>query len=174
MVKMVEKPPIRSNRNSDFFFFKPRFIVWIVLCFLVSLVWMSSEEFIIWKEGDPELSPERQGKLERELWELENAEQYVLRARYSGYFPCYSCGEQMDIFLFVGEVWRYGVTRKGEKGRYSTGLPNKKLLYLVEYEGPLQECLKQEKMKIYSYALLPENIKRKTPLIRPPGNKRDD
>jgi hypothetical protein len=112
--------------------------------------------------------------MEKELWELENAEQYVLLARNSGHFPCYSCGRQAKIFLFAGEVWRYGVTRKGEKGRYSTGLPHKELIYLIQYEGTLQDCLKQEKMKIYRYALLPENIKRTPPLIRPPGNKRDD
>jgi hypothetical protein len=30
-----------------------------------------------------------------------------------------------------------------------------------------------EKIKIYNYALLPENLRRAVPLIRPPGNKID-
>jgi hypothetical protein len=64
------------------------------------------------------LSPERKAKLDRELEELDNAEQYVLRANRDGWYPCYSCPTKNRIFLLKDEVWKYGVTRKGEKGRY--------------------------------------------------------
>jgi len=47
------------------------------------------------------------------------------------------------------------------------------LAYAIEYEGSVEECLVQEAQKIYSYATLPENLKRPNPLIRPPGNKVD-
>lgn len=47
------------------------------------------------------------------------------------------------------------------------------MIYLVQYKGSIQECLKQEKTKIFNYATLPENLKRETPIIRPPGNKID-
>jgi hypothetical protein len=120
------------------------------------------------------LSPERKAKLNRELEELENAEQYVLRANQSAWYPCYSCPTKNRIFLLKDEVWKYGVTRKGEKGRYGRWHIGQGLYYLVQYQGPLQECLRQEKIKIYHYALLPENLKREQQLIRPPGNKQDN
>jgi hypothetical protein len=45
------------------------------------------------------------------------------------------------------------------------------LQYVIQFEGTEEECLIREREKIYHYALLPENLARKIPLIRPPGNK---
>jgi len=78
------------------------------------------------------------------------------------------------IYLTVGQIWKYGFTTKNEKGRYQKSLESKNLFYLVEYEGTITACMKEEKRKIYYYALLPENLTRETPLIRPPGNKQDN
>lgn len=145
-----------------------------ILFFVALISWMAWEDFIIWVGGVPELSPQRRAKLERELEELEEAEQYVLLARKSGNFPCYSCSDGSWIFLQKGEIWKYGVTRKGEAGRYPSGLPFKSLFYKRQFEGTWQECLRREKQKIFKYAIHPENLKRKRPIIRPPGNKRDN
>ncbi|MEL7119451.1 MAG: hypothetical protein AAFO07_08425 [Bacteroidota bacterium] len=125
-------------------------------------------------DGTYELSEQRKAKLEKELEELENAEQYVLLASQNGYYPCFSCVEKNTIFLNIGQVWRYGVTQKGERGRYGSSLLEQRLLYVPQYQGLLQECLREEKIKIYNYALLPENLSRQLPLIRPPGNKQDN
>lgn len=125
------------------------------------------------KEGEPILSGKRQKELDKEIERLNNAEQYALIAIENDYFPCYNCPNDTLIFLYIGEVWRYGITINGEKGRYPNGLPYKALLYEVQVRGTLQECLIEEKRKIFNYATLPENIKRKIPLIRPPGNKQD-
>ncbi|MEO0728329.1 MAG: hypothetical protein AAFZ63_27530, partial [Bacteroidota bacterium] len=60
------------------------------------------------------------------------------------------------------------------RGRYPNqdyGAPD--LLYLPQFVGTLTECLKQEKLKIYQYPLLPEAQLRKIVLARPPGNKYD-
>lgn len=126
-------------------------------------------------EGDIALSPERQAKLDRELEEIDNAIQYALVAASGGYYPCYSCtnGEK-TIFLKFGEVWKYGVTRKGPEGRYPKqdyGAPN--LVFIRQLVGTYSECLKAEKTMIYSYPLLPETQARDFILIRPPGNKYD-
>jgi hypothetical protein len=120
------------------------------------------------------LSPERAAKLQKELEEFDNAEQYVLLATNDGWYPCFPCVEKKLIFLKKGNIWKYGVTRKGEASRYGKSLSDKNLIYFTEYEGTLQECLKQEKIKIYGYAIHPENLARKVPLIRPPGNKQDN
>ncbi len=148
------------------------------LVFLIALgglsIWMSNKDFLIWKGDEPEIAPWRKEKLEKELKELNEAEQYALVVSVSGVFPCYSCVDRNEIFLNTGEVWKYGVTRKGQAGRYKSGLPFLGLSYSVQFEGNLQACFKEEKLKIYQYPLLKENLKRNKPLIRPPGNKRDD
>lgn len=90
----------------------------LVLAALTLLILMGQKDFIVWKDGKPELVPWRKAKLEKELEEIDNAEQYALIAQIDGYYPCYNCGQEKEIFLKRGEVWKYGYTRKGEKGRY--------------------------------------------------------
>ena len=110
-----------------------------------------------------------------ELDEIDNAEQYALTAAIDGFFPCYSCilGKNI-IFLNKGEVWRYGVTRKGERIRYSAGAYGAEdLIYVPQFKGDYAACLKEEKRKIYYYPLLPEALNRSVRLPRPPGNKND-
>ena len=153
---------------------KPGHHLWWLAAVLVVVVF-AAKEFIITKEdGSTALSPERSAKLARELEELDEAEQYVLIAARDGQYPCYHCTPKSSIFLQRGYVWKYGVTRKGEQGRYGRWHVDNNLLYVTQYTGPLQECFRQEKLKIYHYALLPENLTRTVPLIRPPGNKQDN
>ena len=111
--------------------------------------------------------------MEKELEEFEQAEQYALFVRASGNYPCLNCGVITEIYLHTGEIWKYGVTMKGEFRRYKNGLPHDGLIYIVQFSGTLQECLRLEKTKIYNYPLLPENLKRSYKLNRPPGNQRD-
>ena len=103
----------------------------------------------------------------------EFCEQYALVAYKDGWFPCYNCGTADSIYLYEGEVWKYGKTCFGEKGRYPNGLPFKKLLYYIQVEGTEKECLIAEKEKIYNYPNLPECQRRNIFLIRPAGNKID-
>ncbi len=90
-----------------------------------------------------------------------------------GFYRCYNCPWSPVIYLKEKEVWKYGVTRKGEKGRYGNSLGAERLFYLTEFVGTIQECLAEERRKIFNYALFPENIARPIPIIRPPGNKYD-
>ena len=130
---------------------------------------------VINEDGEEVLSPERQAKLDRELEEIDNTMQYALIADYDGYYPCYTCPNgSTTLFLYKGEIWKYGITRKGERKRYpgkSYGAPN--LSFVVQFIGTSNECLKMEKIKIYHYPLLPEARKRKIRLFRPPGNAND-
>lgn len=125
-------------------------------------------------DGNVQLSPQRQKEMNERIERVRYAEQYKLFAVADGYYPCYNCGKDTVIFLFKGEVWKYGVTFQGSGKRYSQAwLQRMGLAYAVEYEGSVEECLVQEAQKIYSYATLLENLKRVNPLIRPPGNKVD-
>jgi len=159
-VKFQPHPPPDPGRNY-------RWLGWALGLLLVAA---AAKEYLRYNAlGEAELTPQRVAKLLRELDELDDAEQYVLLAAKPGHYPCFSCTGKSSIFLHQGQVWKYGVTRKGERGRYGNWHVDQGLLYFIEYTGPLQE-----KLKIYNYALLPENLARTPPLIRPPGNKQDN
>jgi hypothetical protein len=98
--------------------------------------------------------------------------QYALVATEEGYFPCYSCAG-CQIYLYPGEIWKYGKTCKGESGRYPNGFPVPNLKFVIQFEGTESACLVEEKRKIYAYEYLPECQKRNIKLLRPPGNKID-
>ena len=127
------------------------------------------------------LTPQRQQKMETEIKGIQGkerhtdklCEQYALVAAIDGWYPCYNCGISKTIFLRAGEVWKYGKTCNGEKGRYQDGLPQDNLIYAKQFTGTEEECLIEEKRKIYNYPNLPECILREIKLIRPPGNKID-
>ena len=132
------------------------------------------DEYVLLKDdGTYELTNKRKGKLIRELADLEEAEQYALRAIRGGMYPCFSCLSSDSIFLYSGEIWKYGITTKGQNRRYGRFLMNNSLQYEIQYKGLLHDCLKEEKRKIYNYPLLPENLKRARKVGRPPGNKQD-
>lgn len=152
---------------------------WLILIFATistTLMTYKGVDFVVEDEdGNLKLSEERQQKLNNKLKELEEAEQYALVAIVPGYYPCYSCPNSDSIYLQMMEVWRYGVTTKSKHGRYADKyLNDNRLLFVTQMIGTLQECLREEQLKIYNYALLPENLKRLIILIRPPGNKVDN
>lgn len=148
--------------------------LWIWLSLFAVCGLFAALKYIDWEDGNPVLAPWRKEKLEQELAKFDEAEQYVLIADQEGWYPCFSCLESKLILLKRGEVWKYGVTTNERKGRYGSQLPYENLLYLTEYKGSILECLKREKIQIYHYPLLPENLSRSVQLIRPPGNKRDN
>ncbi len=164
------KPPPKTTTPNPY--------PWYILLFLlmgIAIVYMSKKPFIEYDDnGQPQLAEWRQEKLNKELEDLEEAEQYVLLASKSGIYPCYSCIDKTTIKLYVGQTWKYGITTKGKKGRYDDSwLKTMNLKYVIQFEGSISECLREERIKIYHYALHPENIVREKPLIRPPGNKND-
>lgn len=146
---------------------------------IAGIVYFSNErnpkdDFYEIKDGEPVLAPWREEKMLRELEEIDDAVQYALIVTKSGLYPCYSCvAGQTTIYLETGHTWKYGVTRKGEAGRYRGQLPSDGLFFVTQFSGTYSECLKEEKRKIYMYGVHPENLAREVPLIRPPGNKND-
>lgn len=172
----VQKFPENENGNS------PNGNKWLLLLLLGAIlasgyiIWNSSKKIapglIETPEGEIVLSPEREAKRDRELEEIDNAIQYALVATIDGYYPCLSCPFGIKtIYLYKGNVWRYGVTRKGETERYPGGnYGADNLLFLPMFEGTYSECLKREKTLIYNYPFLPEAREREVILARPPGN----
>lgn len=120
----------------------------------------------------PKLSPQDEAKLEKRLKEIDDSEQYALVATLNGWYPCLHSG-RATCYLKIGEVWKYGVTSKGEFGRYTVAfLIKNKVSYVVQFKGNIAECLKQEQIRLYNYPNLPENLARPPTerLPRPPYN----
>lgn len=153
--------------------FQNLLLMGIVLTFIL-LAALKVSDFLEWDgEGNPMLSAKRHKKMEKSLRQLEDAEQYALLVETPGYYSCYSCPDTTHIFLHFEEVFKYGSTVKKFKGRYRNSLIGTGLAYQTQFTGNILECKRLELIKIYEYPLLPENLKRPTPLIRPPGNKID-
>ena len=134
------------------------------------------DEVVEWEGDVPRLKKEYAELMEIGLEEIDDALQYALIATQNGDFYCKPCPGK-KFFLKEGEVWRYGMTRKGEKGRYSeVFLDSNNLKLIVQCRGTTTECLKQERWKIFNYPLLPENLARPNDkrLVKPPGNLRTD
>ncbi|MDB4443262.1 hypothetical protein N9157_02010 [Saprospiraceae bacterium] len=91
------------------------FLIIIALCSCIYLFTNSRKPFIKYDEnGLAKLAEWRQDKLTNELDDLEQAEQYVLVAKATGYFPCFSCPTKQLIHLNKGEIWKDGFTSKGK------------------------------------------------------------
>ncbi len=174
-MQTLEKQPITtfiSPSNQP----KPKGNFRLLISLLIGIILLALIGVVIYTpNGEPEILPDRKKKLEDDLQKLENAEQYALIAQFSGLYPCPSCPDQDSIFLLKGEIWKYGYTINGAEGRgYSQTFFRKTgLRYIVQFRGNVGACMAEEKIKIYHYPTLPENLKRQTKLLRPPGNKED-
>lgn len=140
-----------------------------LLLIVCALKWSDVIEYI---NDEPHLTRKHQQQLQKKFNELEEAEQYALVATKEQWYPCLHSGHSL-YFLHVGEVWKYGVTTKGERGRYQDQfILDNSVSFIVQYAGTITECLQEEQTKLFYYPLLPENLARpeKDRLIRPPYN----
>ena len=145
--------------------------LWLCIALLIVGA-VKFKEVVVWVDGKPQLSEKRQAELDKRRKEIMDAEQYVLLAQSPGWYKCLHCVGGR-IYLNHREVWKYGVTMKGEKGRYTKEfLSSRNLQYVVQFRGNYAECLLIEKEQIFAYPLLPENLRRpdKFKLVLPPGN----
>lgn len=87
-------------------------LLFIIALVILSCIGLATKHFIEKdKDGKPQLAEWRKEKLQQELNDLDEAEQYVLVAKRSGVFPCYSCLNATTIYLNKWEIWKYGVVR---------------------------------------------------------------
>jgi hypothetical protein len=147
----------------------PLLIAGALFLIFCALKWQDVVEYV---NGEAQLTQKHQQQLKKKLNELEDAEQYALVAMADGMYPCLHSGRVL-YFLHAGEVWKYGVTAKGERGRYtSLFLQENAVLYIIQFKGTMTECLQAEQLKLFEYPILPENLARLevNRLIRPPFN----
>lgn len=177
---VATKPIIQKITREPELEHKPRNHRWLLFLIAISaILYFAKETKEHWEafdflekgpDGKPQPAAKDLERLQRDLEEIDDSEQYVLWASEAGYYACYTCLGQDSIYLYAGEVWYYGITRKGKDGRYPQGLEDPRLRYRVQFKGNYAECWKQEKRKIIYYRTLPENLKRANPIKLPPGN----
>ncbi len=178
MYEIASLPKPKNSKQHNPNPKKETTFVWFLVACVCVLVYAGVSEFEkftkIDENGKVQLTEKRLEKLHKDTLKLQNAEQYVLIALESGYYPCFTCKDTTAIWLYQNEVWRYGVTINGKEMRYPKST-FKNLVYLVEFKGNLQQCLVEERKKIVIYPLLPENLKRSAEkrLGRPPANPYD-
>jgi len=167
----ADKPQLKRDDIETRMSFLPIFLGAVIL--LTGVVLFSKMTF---ERGNdlPKLSPQDEAKLQKRLSEIDDAEQYALVANENGWYPCNHPG-RATFYLKAGEVWKYGTTTKGRFGRYSIKyLAGTKVSYIVQFQGTISECLKEEQRKLFNYPYLPENLARpvKDRLPRPPYNSK--
>jgi len=107
-------------------------------------------------------------------------EVYFLRVRASGKYPVLNYGGIISdyIYLNINEVWKVGMTKNEEIGRYTNGIfyissdgsivLNKDFLrYETVYRGTYKQVITLEKILIYTYPLWSGHIDQ----ANPPGCK---
>lgn len=167
----AEKPQLENTGAETQISILP--ILKVVAILLIALVIFTKVDFSAESEA-PTLSPQEEAKLQKRLKEIDDAEQYVLIALESGWYPCNHPGRPA-FFLHEGEVWKYGTTTKGQFARYSIKyLAGINVSYFIQFRGTIAECLKQEQLKLFYYPYLPENLTRapEDRLPRPPYNSK--
>ncbi|MCB0597598.1 MAG: hypothetical protein H6557_24430 [Lewinellaceae bacterium] len=113
MVELLEPKPVKRAEQQPSS--PPKLIFWLIGGILLVAAYKGVDFIEVGKDGKIRLSKQRQEKLDREIENLKEAEQYVLVALYDGWFPCYNCGTSTQIFLRRGETWKYGVHDKWGK-----------------------------------------------------------
>jgi hypothetical protein len=106
-----------------------------------------------------DISEKQKEKFRADSAKLNQCVQYVILARSSGWYE--KCDKTGKIYLFAGEIWKYGVTcEKNPHSRYSTDFYEiNNLIFRTQFLGNLLECQVEEKRKLYFYPTLPENLK---------------
>ncbi|MEN0050213.1 MAG: hypothetical protein AAF806_24320 [Bacteroidota bacterium] len=157
-----------ANQNNLDKSVKASFLLLFLMAISIIMIVQPYEIADFFEEEISEEINEEQALLE----EPKQAELYVLRATLSKKYPCYNCPNLDSIFLSANEVWKYGVLTEEENEQYTDEyLRANFLAYFIQFEGTVEECLAQQKVKIRNYALLSENLKREVPLLKPPGNR---
>ena len=159
---LMQKPEIKTVKGPVFLIIISALLITVLIR---NLVLQSAEPAT-------RLSPKEKKKLEKRLREIDESEQYALIALTDGWYPCLHSG-RTSYYLKKGEVWKYGVTSKGEFGRYKAPfLIKNRVIYQAEFHGTFSECLKLEQIKLFNYPHLPENSARPPAdrLSRPPYN----
>ncbi len=164
LISDLKEVPLKKKKRWRF----------LIILLILSFVSFGTHEFWKFREQkkQKEIEQIRQKTVKEKFNTDESCEVYSLRATQNGYFLCYNCGDTNTIFLFKGEIWKYGKTCIGEDNRYGN-LEEINLQFYIEFTGTEQQCLIIEKEKIYNYPTLPECLKREIKLIRPAGNKID-
>jgi len=129
-----EIAPKRKNLKPKTFFI---FVMVVVFSIIAVNKFLTKERI---EKKIKEIEQIQQRTIKEKYNTDESCEVYSLRARTNGIYPCYNCGINPTIFLYTGEVWKYGKTCIGEDKRYNN-LQEINLIFIREFRGTEQQCL---------------------------------
>ena len=96
-----------------------RFLPLLIATLLIAMAALQWADVVEWVEGEWRLKPKREAERDKQIKNIDDAEQNVLLAIAPGYYDCLHCPSKR-IYLHTNEVWKYGVTNQGEKQRYTS------------------------------------------------------
>jgi len=165
---IILKPTLKPKKGF------PKTYVLLGLVFLAFALYFSYQKSVK-KDQNGEIigiSEAQQEKFRADSLRLTKCIQYALIAKSDGFYE--PCNGQGKVFLFKGEIYKYGFTcEQNPEHRYSLQFyKNNDIRFLPQFYGNIFDCQVEEKRKLYNYPALPENIKRPEHqrLILPIGN----
>jgi hypothetical protein len=171
---IAQKEKIRSQNETSSKDFPIYFFMLAVFAFLLLLFAKPSWKDVVRKDetGEYVLQDWREDERILELDRNEEAEQYRLIAKVSGYYFCYFCTDQR-IWVEKGETLKIGITTNRNTRYTESWLEQNSLLYVVDLIGNLAIVRQAEIDKIAQYPLWPENLKRSEEmrLVVPPYHR---
>ncbi|MCI4647573.1 hypothetical protein [Phaeodactylibacter sp.] len=173
MVQKLPNAPPQGERKRK----QRRILAAIVGICLLGAVFSLPGFIEIDENGNYRLSAQRKREYQEKSARSERVEVYRLIATRTGLYNCLRCPGITKIKLQSGEVWKYGITRKG-KGRYSSSFyASNYLMYEIIAVTDILKAEQLERKLIIAYPLLPEAQARMARygifLKRPPGNTKD-
>ena len=120
----------------------------------------------------PAHRPTEETLFEQRWIPIGDSRQYALTAKGNGWYPCLH-SRRTNFYLKTNEVWKYGVARGGDFGRFkATFLIRNKVSCVIQYKGAFTHCQRQVQIRLFNYPNLPENTARPPAqrLPRPPYN----
>lgn len=158
---VARKEDIRSQNETRSKGYQIFFLMLAVFTFLLLFFAKPSWKDVVRKDetGEYVLQDWREDERILELERNEQAEQYRLIAKVSGYYFCYFCTDQ-HIWIEKGETLKIGITTNKDTRYTESWLDQNSLLYVVDIKGDLATVRRAEIDKIARYPLWLENLKR--------------
>lgn len=158
---VARKEDIRSRNETSSKGFLSFFLILAVFAFLILFFAKPSWKDVVRQDetGDYVLQDWREDERILERERNEEAEQYRLIAKVSGYYYCHFCTGQR-IWMEKGETLKIGITTNKDVRYSESWLDQNSLLYVVDVVGDLATVRQAEIDKIAQYPLWPENLKR--------------
>ena len=168
----VQKPLAVVHRGGGRRLFHWPFLLVFIAILLFFMARRGYEDVIIHdRDGNPQLTAERQAEIEKARDKLDQAEVYFLISNIAQMIECFLCAEK-QTWLKAGEIAKIGTTVNPGSRYNQQYYIRHNVRYQTVFTGRVDQVLKKEIELLGAYPLLPENTTRENPLLFPPLNSK--